>query len=392
LQVIILVAEDDPVTASLLHALLGRSAHSVVVVGNGVEAMEQLRKQPFKLVLSDWMMPAMDGIELLRKVRAEIRPVPVMLMMSSITNPEARQYALRSGADGFLAKPVVQMELLDLIRSTQSRTLHEAEPTATGSRDPWNPGGPAPSAGIGLTAAAPAGPLGPAIIPGGVNWNAPPAVRRQPSWMRKSPAAPTPSFPAMALCASTGGPESMRSLFAAFTTRGDIAGFVVIHGPDWMQRQCAELFQRENKSLTFVVAEDGCIARPGYVYIAPGDRHLVVDPGTLTLGLLDTPLVNFVRPAADPLFESIAAAFGSFAIGVVLTGLGSDGAAGASAIAMAGGKVLIEDPGTAIAPQMPKAALAAVGAQATVAPLATLAGLLSQSVQAVTEQCRRAQR
>jgi two-component system chemotaxis response regulator CheB len=389
----ILVAEDDPVTASVLHALLGRSAHSVVVVGNGLEAMEQLRRQPFKLVLSDWMMPAMDGIELLRKVRAEIRPVPVMLMMSSIASPEARQYALRSGADGFLAKPVVQTELLDLIRSTQARAQQEAEPTAAGSRAPRTPATPAPNAGIGLTAAAPpAGPPAPSAIAGSVDWNAPPTVRRQPSWMRKAPAAPTPAFPAVALCASTGGPESMRALFADLSTRGDIAGFVVIHGPDWMQRQCAELFQRENKSLTFVVAEDGCVVRPGHVYIAPGDRHLVVHPGTLTLGLLDTPLVNFVRPAADPLFESVAAAFGPFAIGVVLTGLGCDGAAGASAIATAGGKVLIEDPRTAIAPQMPKAALAAVGALGTVAPLSALGGLLSQSVQAVTEQCRLAQR
>jgi two-component system chemotaxis response regulator CheB len=360
----ILVAEDDPVTANMLHAVLGRSAHSVVVVSNGVEALEQLRKQPFKLLLTDWMMPEMDGIELLRKVRAEIRPVPVVLMMSSISNPEARQYALRTGADGFLAKPVAQIELLDLIRSSQAHAQQGVD--APPAPSPASQGNP------------PAAPAAPAM------------VRRQPSWMKKT--APVPAFPAFACCASTGGPESLRTLFSTLSVRGDVAGFVVIHGPDWMQRQCAELFQRESPGLVFVVAENNSIVEPGHVYIAPGDRHMVVNPGSSTISLLDTPLVNFVRPAADPLFDSVARAFGPYAIGVVLTGLGSDGTAGATAIAAAGGKVFIEDPKTAIAPQMPKSAIEAVGPLAHVRPLAQLGDLLSQSLRVLSDQCRSAQR
>ncbi len=360
----ILVAEDDPVTANMLHAVLGRSAHSVVVVGNGVEALEQLRKQPFKLLLTDWMMPEMDGIELLRKVRAEIRPVPVVLMMSSISNPEARQYALRTGADGFLAKPVAQIELLDLIRSSQAHAQQglDAPPVSPAPAGQVNPSAPA----------------------------APPMVRRQPSWMKK--AAPVPAFPAFACCASTGGPESLRTLFSTLSVRGDAVGFVVIHGPDWMQRQCAELFQRESPGLVFQVAENNSIVEAGHVYIAPGDRHMVVNPGSSTISLLDTPLVNFVRPAADPLFDSVARAFGPYGIGVVLTGLGSDGTAGATAIAAAGGKVFIEDPKTAIAPQMPKSAIEAVGPLAHVRPLAQLGDLLSQSLRVLSDQCRAAQR
>ena len=106
--------------------------------------------------------------------------------------------------------------------------------------------------------------------------------------------------------------------------------------------------------MPLVLAEDDVFAKAGTVYLAPNDHHLSIKAGTFRLRLEKGPQVNYVRPAADPLFRSGADAFGSYGIGVVLTGMGRDGAAGAAHILKAGGTVLVQDPETAVAPGMPK--------------------------------------
>ncbi|MCX5746814.1 MAG: CheB methylesterase domain-containing protein, partial [Proteobacteria bacterium] len=180
-----------------------------------------------------------------------------------------------------------------------------------------------------------------------------------------------------AIAASTGGPDALRALFRTITPSPEVAYFVVIHGPAWMQHSCAEILQKETPALRFVVATHGTTAVGGTVYLAPGDKHLVVKPGSFTLALTDDPLVNFVRPAADPLFDSVAAAFDRYSVGVVLTGLGVDGAHGAGTLAAVGGRVLIQDPATAVAPPMPEAARRTVSA-ATVVPLVELGAAVAR--------------
>lgn len=342
-----LVAEDDPVTGRLIEKLLSKAAYSVVVAPNGVAALEQLRTSPFDVLLTDWMMPDMDGIELLRRVRAEVRPTPLILMITAITVPDARRYALQSGADGFVTKPIVAVELLESIRNIQARTKQEVARS------------PAQSV-------------------------APPSVIAQ--FRTETASRTVPPFGAIVIGASTGGPEAVRTVLRSLDVRGEAVGFIVVHGPDWMQRQCAELYQKDLRGLTVAVAEDKMLAKAGHVYIAPGDRHLIVEPGTFRLRLLDDAPVNFVRPAIDPLFQSVAAAFGPHCVGVILTGLGCDGADGVASISAAGGKVLIEDPFTAVAPYMPRAALAAVGSKGELAPLAALGPLLSRKFNSINEQ------
>jgi two-component system, chemotaxis family, protein-glutamate methylesterase/glutaminase len=108
------------------------------------------------------------------------------------------------------------------------------------------------------------------------------------------------------------------------------------------------------------LADEGDHAEPGTIYIAPPDRHLLVGPeGTLTL--IRSELVHFVRPSADLLFESVAASYGPRAIACVLTGSGSDGAMGASAVKSRGGTVIAEDPELAEFKGMPEAVVASGG-------------------------------
>ncbi len=107
--------------------------------------------------------------------------------------------------------------------------------------------------------------------------------------------------------------------------------------------------------LPVVHAQEGAQLESGHIYLAPPDRHLLVKRGTLTL--TDTELVNFVRPSADLLFESVAAAYGARAIAVVLTGSGHDGALGVTAIKQRGGTVLAQDEATSEFFGMPSAAI-----------------------------------
>jgi two-component system, chemotaxis family, protein-glutamate methylesterase/glutaminase len=113
--------------------------------------------------------------------------------------------------------------------------------------------------------------------------------------------------------------------------------------------------------------EEGTALEPGHVYLAPPDRHMLIKrKGLLTL--TDTELVNFVRPSADLLFESVAGAYGPRAIAVVLTGSGHDGAMGASAIKQSGGTVVVQDEASSEFFGMPSAAIK-TGAADYVLPL-----------------------
>jgi two-component system chemotaxis response regulator CheB len=108
--------------------------------------------------------------------------------------------------------------------------------------------------------------------------------------------------------------------------------------------------------------------KPGTIYVAPGNHHMtVIDPARPVLCIGDEPPVHFCRPAVDPLFASVATTYGPAALGIVLTGMGYDGAAGARAIAEAGGSVIAQDEASSVVWGMPGAA-ASVGACAAILP------------------------
>lgn len=159
--------------------------------------------------------------------------------------------------------------------------------------------------------------------------------------------------------ASAGGIEALQRLMGALA--GDLSAAVclVLHIPATSHSVLAQIIGRQT-TLAVTPAAGGERLQEGHVYVAPPDRHLRVHGGRLELDR--GPKENGVRPAVDPLFRSAAVAYRERAIGVVLSGALSDGAGGASAIADAGGAVLVQDPADAAVPSMPESALAAVPA------------------------------
>ena len=128
---------------------------------------------------------------------------------------------------------------------------------------------------------------------------------------------------------------------------------MLLHGPAWALESFVKSLQHSTE-MKVRLAEDGMYAAPGEIYVAPGDRHLIITPNRLKLRLVDDSPENYVRPSADPLLRSVSKAFGHYCIATVMTGLGRDGASGASHVAKAGGIVIAQEPATAVAPSMPR--------------------------------------
>ena len=101
----ILVAENDLDNAHLLENILRKNEHTVEVVPDGSKVLQRLRDEKFDALLTDWMMPEMDGITLIQRVRAEVESAPLILMITAISDDDARQELLEAGADEFLTKP-----------------------------------------------------------------------------------------------------------------------------------------------------------------------------------------------------------------------------------------------------------------------------------------------
>ncbi len=329
----IIIAEDDPVIAHVLLTTLEQAGHRVTLVQNGREAFALLLQETFEVLVTDFLMAEMDGIQLIRRVRAEIQPSPAIIMCTIISDPQTREYALSSGADGFQAKPFTRKEIAELVTNLGLMRVQNYAPAR------------------------------------------PPQMAGKAPITRISP----PPLVAVAIAASTGGPDALKVFFSACPAGSNVAYFVTMHGPDWVQHSCVSRLQAEITSLKFMVAEDGTLVRPGRVYYAPGDRHMLVSSTGAFIQLSDGPAENYVRPAADPLFRSVAGAFGSASVAVVLTGLGCDGAAGAHEIARVGGRVFCQDPITAVAPSMPESTIRAVK-ETEVLPLAGLARAVCRHV------------
>jgi two-component system chemotaxis response regulator CheB len=178
----------------------------------------------------------------------------------------------------------------------------------------------------------------------------------------------------VAIGASAGGVEALRSLVGGLPPDYPGAVLVVLHLPRDAPSALPAILDRSGP-LPAATAVDGEPLRGSRIYVASNDRHLLVLDGhvRLTRG----PAENGHRPAVDPLFRSVARAFGRRAIGVVLSGSRDDGAAGLSSIVARGGRAVVQDPADALYPWMPRAALASVPTE-HVAPAAKLGALIAE--------------
>ena len=139
----------------------------------------------------------------------------------------------------------------------------------------------------------------------------------------------------LAVAASTGGPDALAKFFSRL---GTISGpiFLVLHGPVWMLKTYSERLAKVARR-EVVYVERAMAYQANTIYLAPGDKHIRIRSNQVEP--FDAPLINYVKPAADPLFESFAEIFKQRGLGVVLTGMGRDAAAGSQALAEAGGHV-----------------------------------------------------
>ncbi len=198
----------------------------------------------------------------------------------------------------------------------------------------------------------------------------------EPEPVRSEPGEP---YDIVAIAASAGGITALGHVLSGLPDGFPVPVVVVQHLDPRHKTIIAEVLGRRAK-LPVVLAQGGEHAKAGKIYVAPPNHHLLVEAkGVLVLS--SSELVHFLRPSADLLFESVAAVYGPRAIACVLTGTGSDGAMGASAVKSRGGTVIAEDPALAEFKGMPEAAIAS-GAVDFILPLDEIATVIRGLVEA----------
>jgi two-component system, chemotaxis family, protein-glutamate methylesterase/glutaminase len=182
----------------------------------------------------------------------------------------------------------------------------------------------------------------------------------------------------LAVASSAGGVTALSRLLGGLPAEFPLPVAIVQHLDRRHETVIAEVLARRSK-LRVKLAEAGERVEPGVVFVAPPNFHLLVETGGV-LALSKTELVHFVRPSADLLFESAAAAYGDRVLACVLSGSGQDGARGVGAVHSRGGTVIVEDPDTAEFRGMPDAAVAS-GAADFVLPLDDIPPVICRLVQ-----------
>jgi len=180
-------------------------------------------------------------------------------------------------------------------------------------------------------------------------------------------------FGVLAIASSAGGLQALSRVLSELPAEFPVPVLIVQHLDPRHETVIAEIMARRT-GLAVKLAQHGEAARPGMVYFAPLDRHLLAEEDG-HLALTQSALVHFVRPSAYLLFESVAGSYGHRAIACVLSGSGTDGAMGVSAVQARGGTVLVQNPATADFKGMPEAA-AATGAADLVLELDEIAPAL----------------
>jgi two-component system chemotaxis response regulator CheB len=341
----VLVVDDSAFMRKLVSEMIDASAEFRVIgtARNGLEALKKVHALDPDLVTLDIEMPELDGIGALGYIMSET-PRPVV-MLSGAASESGRDPALRAlelGAVDFVKKPGgpisldldrVRDRLLDALRASCEVNLR-GMPMLSRRAEPPMPG---------------------RAIAGGGSW----ATR------------------AVAIAASTGGPRALADLIPALRPDLDAAVLIVQHMPAGFTKSLADRLDLHSR-LTVAEACDGERVVHNRVYLAPGGQHMRVrvQGGVPVISLDSSPPVWGVRPSADPMFKSVADVFGAAAIGVVLTGMGRDGAEGMRAIHEAGGLGVAQDKATSIIYGMPHAALLAGGID-QVLPLQAIAGAVS---------------
>jgi len=350
----VMVVDDAVVVRGLVSRWLAEQPGLAVVASlrTGRQAVDQLERADPDVVVLDIDMPELDGISALPLLLEKKRDL-VVIMASTLTrrNAEISLKALALGAADYVPKPDTNR---GITTSTAFRRELIEKIVELGSRRRRRRG-----EAWGRPAALPRPGLRP--VPAGA----------QPIALR-----PFSSIPPRVLLvgASTGGPQALRNLIPQLASVCDRVPLLITqHMPPTFTTIMAEHLARASGRPAHE-PHDGEPIRPGTIYLAPGGRHMQVERrGRLPVVALDDgPLVNFCRPAVDPLFASAAQVWGGAVLALVLTGMGADGARGAATIAAAGGSVVAQDEASSVVWGMP-GTVARAGLCSAVLPLDRIA-------------------
>jgi two-component system chemotaxis response regulator CheB len=341
----VLVVDDSALMRKLIpEALLQDS--SIEVIGTAMDGAMGLKKiEELKpdVVTLDLDMPRMDGMEMLRQITRK-HHVPV-IVVSAHTDQGASLTlkALGLGAFDFVTKPQ------DAARGHIRQIASELS--------------------LKIKAAAASGAPKMILTVPTIKQKAPPKFSVLPRWPSRI----------VAIGISTGGPQALQYLFSQIPA--DFPGcFVVVqHMPEGFTQMFARRLD-ESCALEVKEAQSGDLLLAGRALICPGDRHMKVrrmDHGDVAI-LVDQARVNGHRPSVDVLFHSVAHEFGRKTIGVLMTGMGEDGAAGLGAIRQAGGITIAQHPESCVVDSMPRAAIQQGFAQRVVSLPALAETLISK--------------
>jgi len=319
----VLVVDDSALMRKLIPAILARDA-SIEVVGtamDGAFALKKIEELHPDVVTLDLDMPRMDGMETLRMIMRRA-PLPVILFSThSKEGGYATLKALALGAVDFLAKP----------KDAAAGRLEEIADQLI--------------AKIKVAKRAAGRKL-------------PPATIEESAVPKKGARSALPPRRVIAIGISTGGPNALQYVLSQIPADFQSSIVIVQHMPEGFTEMFAKRLD-ECCPMEIHEAHSGDLLIAGRVLICPGNRHMMVRrmPRGDMVVLSDGPPVNGHRPSADVLFHSVAQEFGLTSVGVIMTGMGEDGAEGLGAIRNAGGMTIAQSEDTCVVSSMPRAAI-----------------------------------
>jgi two-component system chemotaxis response regulator CheB len=329
----VLVIDDSAIVRKILSETLGAES-DIEVVGTAPDpiiALEKIKRLKPDVLTLDIEMPRMDGLTFLKQLM-QTQPMPVILISSlAQSSVDIALEALRYGAVDVLAKPSGPYSVGEL-RATVSARIRAAARAKLVKQAP-------------VRAAAP--------------------VLQKPANLSRL----------IAIGASTGGTEAIASMLAQLPA--EVPPILITqHIPAIFSKSFA---QRLDKLCRMEVREavDGDVPRPGLALVAPGGVHMVLERG-MRIRVKDGPLVCYQRPSVDVLFSSVAMAMGAKAVGVMLTGMGNDGAQGMKKMKDLGCHNIAQDEASCVVFGMPREAIRA-GAVDETLPLDQIAAAVMQA-------------
>ncbi len=324
-QIRVLIAEDSPTVCHYLTTIIDATSDMVVIgiARNGLEAIQKVHELRPDVVSMDISMPEVNGLEATRRIM-EQHPTPIVVVSGLIGGDvQLSLQAIESGALAVVSKPPSQKH--PSFVDEQDKLLKTLRAMAgvkvISRRKPRHPQADLPSASF---------------------------------WMPQKAQAPE----VIVIGASTGGPSALRHLLRDLTTMTQVPIVIVQHMPDEFITGLAQWLTSATKQPVFVAGHQIALQH-GMIMLAPGNAHLTLRRfnNRLVTHLEQTAKLSRYRPSIDVLFKSVADTLGNRAIGVILTGMGDDGAAGLYAMRMAGATTLVQDEDSSTVFGMPRAAI-----------------------------------